>query len=1024
MTYVLRAAIFVSIALVAPAVLACDPATLDESMVKCFLPQWTELDLWRERLDRYAEVGAQHRLKGLASYYSAFFDGRITANGEIFRNGRLSAAHLTLPFGTWVEIRSRATGRKIRLRVNDRGPYVKKFAIDLSRAAARALGVDITAIATSKSASWRFPATNRCPTNITADWMKASAHRSRCDNPAPSMPLSPGTRVGVYEIVGPIGSGGMGEVYRARDPRLERDVAIKVLPESSSRDRNAIARLQLEARTASALNHPHILTIYDIGAIDSHPPRDYIAMEFIEGTTLRERLAHSAGFDEVGDSLIQVAEGLAKAHEANIVHRDLKPENIMITADGYAKILDFGLAKLSVAGDDDTGAATAAASQPGGVVGTIGYMAPEQVQGLAVDARSDIFSFGCILYEAAAGRRAFTGATTLETLHHIVFDEPPPLRTNERKIAPELQRIISRCLAKDPARRYPAMRELLDDLRRFRRRGTEPAARALPRLTQLTFDRAVEQFPAISPDGTRVVFSREIGKVRNLILTSIDGGGEEPITTGPMDDIQPAWSPDGGSLLFVRARESESRIEPSDVFGRYVGGDIWRLDLATRKATQLITDAANPSFSPDGHRIAFDASRNGPWRIWIADERGRNPEQLTTDTTDAVHHVRPRWSPDARHVVFQNLEGPKFDLRVVDVETKRMRHVTDDYTMDVNPTWSPDGEWIYFSSYRSGGINVWRVPVDSEGAPLGPMEQVTAGPGHDVDVDVGHRVVLAILKQNADLWRLPVNPRTGESIGPPEPVVATTRENSRGAWSPDGQLIAFSSDRGGEMNLWLLSVNDGKTRPLTHGPGGDFQPNWSPDGRAIAFFSGRGGNLDVWRFDLDASEPVRLTDGVGININPFFSPDGKRIAFMSDRDGRLEVWMMTADGTDVYQLTTVGVIGHFLRWSHDGSRIFFRCPTGAKPRTMTVTAAGGDPESIAEIVGGAHMSFSPDQSLIMDVVAHRTLWVSPLNGDPPRRVFEFDDPESRIDYPVWSPDGQWVMFDRFAPKGGNIWMVG
>ena len=343
-------------------------------------------------------------------------------------------------------------------------------------------------------------------------------------------------------------------------------------------------------------------------------------------------------------------------------------------------------------------------------------------------------------------------------------------------------------------------------------------------------------------------------------------------------------------LLFVRSREPSTRVEPSDVFGRYAGGDIWMLDLATRKAALAISDAANPSWSPAGTRVAFDARWSGPTRIWVADARGGNAEQVTTDGTDSRHHLRPRWSPDGRCIVFQNLEGTKFDIRAVDLWTKNLAWVTDDYTMDVHPVWSADGDAIYFSSYRSGGINVWRIPVETNGtpigAPIGAMEQVTAGPGHDVELDISHggRLVFAILKQNADIWRLPVDPATGAATGAPEPVIATTRENSRGAWSPDGAAIAFSSDRSGAMNFWLLDAA-GRARPITRGAGSDYQPNWSPDARALAFFSGRGGALDIWRVDIATGEMTQLTHGQGVSINPFFSPDGARIAFSPTATG-------------------------------------------------------------------------------------------------------------------------------------------
>jgi Tol biopolymer transport system component len=839
--------------------------------------------------------------------------------------------------------------------------------------------------------------------------------------------LPPGTRIGVYEIVSSIGAGGMGVIYRARDVRLNRDVALKMLPEGAVANPDAVARFRFEAQAASALNHPHILTIYDIGETSDATPRRFIAMEYIAGETLRARIARRGEPAETLDLLIQIAEGLAKAHEAEIVHRDLKPDNIMITLDGYAKILDFGLAKLADVGriGPDSSTPTAPSTRPGVLVGTPHYMSPEQLKGAEIDQRSDIFAFGAVAYEALSGQRAFNGTLITELVHQITAVDPPPMRTIDDRVPPELQRVVSRCLAKNVDARYASMRDVVADLKRVRERMRE-TTRRLPRLTQLTSARAIEQFPALSPDQRQLVFAREIGRVRKLILSEPEESSERQLTRGDFDDIHPAWSPDGTSILFVRAFEPGARFEPADVFGRYVDmrGDIWSLDVDSGKETRVIENAFNPSWSPDGTQIAFDASWSGPRRIWICDARGRNAMQLTNDESEATAHVRPRWSPDGMKIVFQNIEVTKSDVRIVDVRTREMKWVTDDFVTDVHPVWSFDGGSIICSSYRGGGINLWRIPIDIDGTPAGPMQQITAGPGHDVDVDTPrceNRLVFAILKQNAELWRLPVDATTGAASGAPEQVVAGSRENTRGAWSPDGERIAFGSDRTGEMNLWLRSLRDGKTRRLTSGPGGDYQPNWSPDGQSLAFFSGRAETIDIWRFDFDGETLTRLTRGQGININPFYSPDGKQIAFMSDRDGRLEVFVMTTNGANVKQLTTVGASGHFLRWTRDGSRIVFRCPSAKK--TMSVPVAGGEPEPVAEVIGGAHMSFSQDDSLIMDVLGHRTLWCSPQTGGKPRKVFEFDDPESRIDYPVWSPDGKWILFDRFLPQGGDVWAV-
>jgi TolB protein len=224
------------------------------------------------------------------------------------------------------------------------------------------------------------------------------------------------------------------------------------------------------------------------------------------------------------------------------------------------------------------------------------------------------------------------------------------------------------------------------------------------------------------------------------------------------------------------------------------------------------------------------------------------------------------------------------------------------------------------------------------------------------------------------------------------------------------------------MNIWLYEIESGQSRQLTTGAGGDYQANWSPDGSRISFFSSRAGTADIWYVEVSSGKLKQLTSTDSVNVNPFYSPDGRHIAFNSDQTGRPEVWVMNSDGSDEQQLTEIGVMGHFMRWTVGGDRIIFRCPYRGDPRTMTVDL-DGIVEGLTEVVGGAHMSLSPDHSRIMDVVGHKTLWVSPLDGGKPERVFEFEDPDVRIDYPVWSPDGRWILFDRFRPRGGDIWMM-
>ncbi|HXT63855.1 MAG TPA: hypothetical protein VN696_12535, partial [Pyrinomonadaceae bacterium] len=284
------------------------------------------------------------------------------------------------------------------------------------------------------------------------------------------------------------------------------------------------------------------------------------------------------------------------------------------------------------------------------------------------------------------------------------------------------------------------------------------------RLSQITFSESIEEYPAWSPDADVLAFSREAAGIRSIFIKNIQSGDERRLTQGEHDDIQPAWSPDGKTILFVRGRNPKVKLEPGDVFGMFVDGDIWTIDVETRAEKRLIQNAFNPDYSPDARRIAFDASWAGPRRIWSVDPLGHNPQQLTSDTSEAINHVRPRWGPDGTKIVFQNIERTKFDVRVLDLAQGRSILITDDAVQDLNPVWSLTGRVIYFSSYRGGGINIWRAAISSDGTPSGAPQQLTIGAGQDVEIAIspaGKRLAFSTLKQNADIWRLPVSPDTG-----------------------------------------------------------------------------------------------------------------------------------------------------------------------------------------------------------------------------------------------------------------------
>ncbi len=884
-----------------------------------------------------------------------------------------------------------------------------------------------------------------------------------------------GTRVGHYQILEELGSGGMGVVYKAQDTNLGRFAALKFLPDALAKNPASLERFRREARLASSLNHPNICTIYEIGEQDG---RHFIAMEWLEGRPLSEVIAQKPlPTERLLGIAIPLADALDAAHSAGIIHRDIKPGNIFVTAKGRAKILDFGLAVArrtqgGGAAPGESGSDLTAGTQltsPGAAVGTVAYMSPEQVLGEELDPRSDLFSFGVVLYEMATGTQPFRGATS-GAVFNAILSQSPPAPQLDAGPARKLGEIISKSLEKKRELRCQSAAELRADLERLRREmglvsssqtavheagsrrrgslvwaalallvfaagayllrsrfgGQSVPPMAPPKLTQLTTTESLHEFPAWSPDGKQIAYCSPVNGFKKVFVQP-PGGEPKQVTFGDADDIQPRWTPDGSAILFVRSRMPQGKLEPGDVFGRYDGGDIWRLDLASGKAEKWLENAINPAVSPDGKSVAVYATWAGPARIWVVDSQGHNPQQITSESSEAVDHLEPNWSPDGKHIVFQDVERTKFSIKVADIATHAVTALTDGRYHDLNPVWSRSGKFIYLSSDRGGGLNIWRIAVSEDGRQTAAPQQVTVGSGQDVQLALapdGHRMALAILRQNADIWRLPVSPETGLPTGEPEEVVGTTREDSRGAWSPDGTQIAFNSDRSGEMNLYVYSLADKATRQITTGPGGDFQPQWSPDGRQLGFFSSRSGNADVWVVDAAGGPPRQLTTDAGLDINPFFSQDGAHIAFQSDRSGRLEVWVMNADGSGQRQLSKLGVGGHFLRWSRDGKGVFFRCPCGGKPQTYEAPLDGGDPVPLnPEIAGGSHMSFSPNFSLIMDVVGHKVMWVSPATAGKPAKVYEFADGVSRIDYPVWSPDGKWVLFDRFRPEGGDIWVI-
>ena len=734
------------------------------------------------------------------------------------------------------------------------------------------------------------------------------------------MPLAAGTRLGPYEVTAPLGAGGMGEVYRARDTRLGREVAIKVLPAHLGESLERRERFEREARAVAALSHPNILALYDVGR---EGETAFVVTELLEGETLRERLREGPlPARKAAEYATQVALGLAAAHAQGIVHRDLKPDNVFVTKDGRVKILDFGLARhvteILTSGTGTSSPTLHHGTEPGALLGTVGYMSPEQARGGEADTRSDIFAFGCLLSEMLSGRRAFERGSAAETLAAIIREEPEPLSPTLPDVPPALERIVSHCLEKSPDERFQSARDLAFDLQslsnlsaagsasgfaarapRARLLGwlvtavvaalafmagrllthTPEAARAeRVGFTLVTDQPGVESEPALSPDGKSVVYVAEVAGQYDLFLLRI--GGRNPVSLtadSPVDERQPVFSPDGEKIAFRSERE---------------GGGIFLMDPTGESVRRVSDFGFDPSFSPDGGEIAvgtvgfqFPMDRSGRGELWAIDVRTGQKRQLA-HPSDAV---QPRWSPHGKRIAYWGLrkDSGQRDIFTVAADGSEVTTggvaVTADAALDWSPAWAPDGRQLYFGSNRGGTMSLWRIAIDEQtGRTLGEPEALTLPAlwsGRYSIASDGRRIAFESLDWRSTLHRLAFDPVSEKTSGTPLSVFQSTGRPIRDhRVSPDGQWIVFSRS-GVQEDLFLTRVDGGQYRRLTDDAFRDRGPTWSPDGERIAFYSDRSGAYEHWVIRPDGSGLAQLTHRSEGSANfPVWSPDGRRIA--------------------------------------------------------------------------------------------------------------------------------------------------
>ncbi len=776
------------------------------------------------------------------------------------------------------------------------------------------------------------------------------------------MTILAGSRLGPYEILAPIGAGGMGEVWRARDPRLGRDVAIKVLPASFSADADRLRRFEQEARAAGILNHPNITAVFDIGeSEESGAP--YVVQELLEGETLRQALAGGKLSPRRAiDYAVQIAHGLAAAHEKGIVHRDLKPENVFVTNDGRLKILDFGLAKLTHAEESAAGATNlptaTAGTEPGLVLGTLGYMSPEQVRGRPADARSDLFSFGAILYEMLAGQRAFRGDSAADTMSAILREDPPDISETNQNVPPGVERIVRHCLEKTPEQRFQTARDLAFDLealsgvsaprrvgelprRSFgtarralslavfallatagaaywlgRRSGTAPIAA----FRQLTFRRGTVRGARYASDGQTIVYAAAWDG-KPLGIFSVRSGSPDPSAVnipGGADLL--AISPSGELALQLGKRAVEPYVSTGTLAVAPAGGG-----EAPRERMQGVQWA---DWSPDGKRLAV-----------VRDAGGRN--RLESPIGHALYESagwigNPRFSPSGDAIAFLDHWGRLGDLgsvMIVDM-AGHARKLSEGWGSVQGLAWWPDGKEIWFTGARLGGKrSLYAV------TPSGTLRLVYRQTGSLMLADVSSRKEVLILDE--DLRVGIVSKAPGEAV---ERDLSWLDFSALRDISPDGRLILFdeASEGGGDEGSIFVRKTDGSP-PVRLGSG--FSTSLTPDGRSV--LAGSGNDPQVLRqMPVGAGEPrVIATERFLIAWAHWF-PDGKRILIAGGEEGHgARLYVRDAHGGSARPVSGEGV--HLIPYANvvapDGQSV---AAIGNDGTVSLFPTQGGEPRRI------------------------------------------------------------------------------
>jgi serine/threonine protein kinase len=880
-----------------------------------------------------------------------------------------------------------------------------------------------------------------------------------------------GRVIDTYRVERLIGLGGMGEVYLAHDDKLDRKIALKILPDEFSRDDERIKRFDREARAISALNHPNIVTIYDVGTFDGI---SYIAAEFVEGSTLREMIGGDLRLKDVYAIGIQICDALSTAHRAGIIHRDIKPENIILRPDGYVKILDFGLAKLNQTNANrqrDTNH-----TAPGEVIGTPAYMSPEQVAGELVDHRTDLWSVGVVLYELLAGKNPFKGSNRQETFKSILTADPGPVSNLDHSIPPAMDQILAKALEKDADLGYQTAADLRADLKRLKRefdsspswshhsvelqreaakrRGVRNLALAAAVLLvlvlgggltwrfylrakwaataggnewtgakniQLTDTPWIEGYPSLSPDGKNIVFASDSPYDRNIYLQRVGGKNAVNLTSNSkVNDTMPVYSPDGKLIAFRSERD---------------GGGTFVME-ETGENVRKVSDAGyHPSWSPDGKQLVvcdrvsavYTAHTVPNSSLWIIDVATGEKHKLDTKG-DAV---MPSWSPDGGRIAFWFVaNGKAGDIATIPATCGEPVALDRDPASDWDPVWSPDGRFLYFISDRGGNMNVWRTAVDEQtGLATGKPESIPTPSKYVRHLSFsgdGKTLAYVRYESRSNVQSIPFDPATLKAGTEVSWITRGERELGNPELSPDGTKFVARSPSNTDEDLVIFDRDGSNLRKLTSDNFRERVPRWSPDGKKIAFQSDRSGKYQIWTIAPDGTglQQVTFSDKSGVGF-AVFSPDSLRLAYTESENGTYTPFIIDLSQSWPAQ-TPVPLPPHpglgslaVRDWSNDGNKLLLTLAQGegdeqgivlfdfASGRYERMTTNGDNPFWLND---NRNFIYSGHDSIFLcDSVTKKT---SEL----------YHTPEYELHHANISPDNKLIFF-RYLQADADVWVV-